>query len=202
MPRAAVISSPAIRTTATGLAERLRARSRARGVLVIGGFGALWAVVGALLSSTPVWEWLAIALLAAAFGVRALRLLRANPAVDAPLPAEAAERQRRRGRLFLWTSVGEGVGIFLAANIVVNLGHSQWQPAAIMTVVGLHFLPLAAALEYRPHIVTGIVMTAWALAYPWLFAAGAMAAAGPFGAATILFASAAWTLRSVSSVNA
>ncbi len=202
MTHVAVASPPVIHTAATDVTERLRARSRARGVLVIGGFGALWAVLGALLSSAPVWEWLAIALLATAFGVRAFRLLRANPAVDGPLPAEAAERQRRRGRLFLWTSVGEGVGIFLAANIVINLGHSQWQPAAIMTVVGLHFLPLAAALEYRPHIVTGIVMTAWALAYPWLFAAGAMAAAGPFGAAAILFASAAWALRSLSPARA
>lgn len=202
MTHAAAASSPVIHATATDVTERLRARSRARGVLVIGSFGALWAVVGALLSSAPAWEWLAIALLATAFGVRALRLLRANPAVADPLPAEAAERQRRRGRLFLWTSVGEGVGIFLAANIVIDLGHSQWQPAAIMTVVGLHFLPLAAALEYRPHVVTGIVMTAWALAYPWLFAAGAMAAAGPFGAAAILFASAAWALRSLSPVRA
>jgi len=197
MTHATVPSSSVDAATTTGLSDRLRARSRARGVLVIGGFGALWAVVGALLSSAPAWEWLTIALLATAFGVRALRLLRANPAVDAPLPAEAAERRRRRSRLFLWTSVGEGVGIFLAANLVVNLGHAQWQPAAIMAVVGLHFLPLAAALEYRPHIVTGVAMTAWALAYPWLFAAGAMAAAGPFGAAAILFASAAWTLGSV-----
>ena len=78
----------------------------------------------------------------------------------------------------------------------MNLGHPQWQVAAGMLVIGLHFLPLAVAFDYRAHWVTGIAMAAWALAYPWLFAAGAMAPAGMFGAAAILFASAAVALRS------
>jgi len=179
-------------------AARLRARSRARGVLLISGFGALWAVAGAMLSGAPAWAWLAIAVAAAAFGVRAARLLRANPAVAGPLPAQVAERRRRSARMFLWTSVGEVAGIFLAIQLVVALGHPQWQPAAIMTVVGLHFFPLSLAVGYRPHAVTGAAMTAWALGYPWLFAEGASAAAGPFGASAILFANAAWTLRAAS----
>ena len=31
--------------------------------------------------------------------------------------------------------------------------------------------PLAVGFGYRPHLVTGLAMTAWALAYPALFAA-------------------------------
>ena len=191
---AALISTPA---APFDVASRLRNRSRAIGTLVFTGFGGLWAAGGALLSSAPAWTWLVIAAFILAFGARAVRLLRANPAVVEPLPADIAARQRRAGKIFLWTNVAEGVGILLAVNLVVNLGHPQWQTAAVMAIVGLHFLPLAVGFGYRPHLVTGVAMTAWALAYPALFAAAGMAPTGSFGAAAILFASAAWALRSV-----
>ena len=196
MTHAAVLASPVI-GIAADVVQRLRARSRAVGALVFTGFGGLWAAGGAMLSSAPAWNWLVVAIFVLAFGMRALGLLRANPAVTQPLPADVAARQRRAGKIFLWTNVAEGVGILLAVNLVVNLGHPQWQTAAVMAMVGLHFLPLAVGFGYRPHLVTGVAMTAWALAYPALFAAGGLAPAGAFGAAAILFASAAWALRSV-----
>ena len=93
--------------------------------------------------------------------------------------------------------MGEGAGIFLAVNVVSNLGHRPWQPAAALLVVGLDFLPLASAFGYRPHLVTGLVLVGWALAWPWLFAAGAMAPAGWEVAGAILMASAVVALRSV-----
>ena len=182
--------------------ERLRARSRATGVLVMTGFGALWAAAGVVTAGAAAWAWIAIAVIAVALALQALKLLRAHPAVDEALPPALAAQRRRAGRIFLWTSVGEGVGIFLAVNVVTNLGHPQWQPAAVLLVVGLHFLPLASAFGYRPHVVTGLAMTAWAVAYPACFAAGALAPAGLFGAAAILFASAAWALRSVRAIRA
>ncbi len=197
MTHAAALSSSTADVTSTDAADRLRARSRAVGTLVFTAFGGLWAAGGAMLSSAPAWAWIVIATLVLALGVRAVRRLRAHPAVTEALPADIAARQRRAGRLFLWTNVAEGVGILLAVNLVVLLGHPQWQTAAVMAVVGLHFLPLAVGFGYRPHLVTGVAMTAWALAYPALFAAGGLAPAGAFGAAAILFASAAWTLRSV-----
>ena len=175
--------------------ERLRHRSRAIGVLAMSGFGALWA--GAGLSSAPAAAWLVPAIIFLALGVRALRVVRANPPAAEPLALEVAERQRRAGRIFAWTSAGEGLGILLAVNVVVNLGHPDWQAAAAVAVVGLHFLPLAAAFGYRPHAVTGVALTAWALAWPWLFAAGAAAPAGLLGAGAILFASAAWASHSL-----
>ena len=178
------------------VSKRLRARSRATGGLVLSLFGALWAAGGVLLSGSLDGAWIVIASLLAAFVVRSVQLLRANPRVAAPLAADVVERQRRAGRIFAWTGAGEGLGIFLAVNLVVNLGHPQWQAAAAMFVVGLHFLPLAIAFGYRPHLVTSVAMTAWALGYPWLLAAGALAPLGLFGAAAILFASAAWALRS------
>ena len=182
--------------TACDAGERLRIRMRSIGALVMGSFGALWSAAGLALSSAPAWAWTVLAIVFLAFGVRALQLRRETPPAAEPLPAAIAERRRRGNRIFAWTSFGEGLGIFLAVNIVANLGHPQWQPAAAMLVVGLHFFPQVSAFSYRPHAVTGVAMTAWALAYPWLFAAGAMAPAGMLGAGAILFASAAWALRS------
>lgn len=176
--------------------ERLRVRARTLGALVMTAFGALWAGGGLLLCSAPAGAWAALAVVTLALGRRALQLRRATPPVVEPLPHEIAARRRRGNRIFAWTSVGEGLGILVAINVVSNLGHPQWQPAAAMAVVGLHFLPQSAAFDYRPHRVTGGVMTAWALAYPWLFAAGALASPGMLGAGAILFASAAWALRS------
>jgi hypothetical protein len=193
---AALNSSPAL-ASVRDVSERLRARGRAVGALVMTGFGALWAGLGAARTDAGPPLWAAAGLLAVALTAAAVRLLRANPGVTGLLPADVAERRRRTGRIFAWACAGEGVGILLAVNLVVNLGHPQWQPAAIMGVVGLHFLPLAVGFGYRPHLVTGAAMTAWALAYPWLLAAGAMAPIGPLVAGAVLFASAAWALRSV-----
>ena len=185
-------STPAPALDAAG---RLRARSRATGVLVFAGFGGLWAAGGAALSSAPAWAWLAIVAFVAGFAVTAARLLRTHPPVTESLPETLATRRARAGRIFVWTNVVEGLAILVAVNLLVNLGHAPWQTAAIMAIVGLHFLPLAVGFGYRPHALTGLAMTGWALAYPALF--GAMSAAGPFGAAAILFASAAWALHSV-----
>ena len=172
-----------------------RARSRAVGALVMSGFGALWAASGLARSGVAGWAWCALAVLVLAFGVRALRVLRDHPPFEGPLPDDIAA-PRGAGRIFAWTSAGEGVGILLAVNVAVNVGHPEWQAAAVMAVVGLHFLPLAVAFGYRPHLVSGGALTVWALSYPWLLA-GPMSPAGLLGAGVILLASAAWALRSI-----
>jgi len=184
------------------VSERLRARSRATGALVMTGFGALWACMGAPATGVAPQVWAAVALIAVGLALAALQVFRANPAVTEPLSAEITARLRRANRIFMWALAGEGVGIPLAINLVVNLGHPQWQMPAIMLIVGLHFLPLAVGFGDRSYRVTGVAMTTWALAYPWLFAAGALAPAGPLVAGAMLFASAAWALRSVPAARA
>ena len=177
---------------------RLRARGRATGALVVTGFGTLWAGAGLLGAGAPAWSWLVLCVLATALAANAIRILRTTPPVDAAaLPAELAARRRRGDRIFRWAVAGEGVGILLAVNVVSNLGHPQWQPAAAMLVVGLHFLPLASGFGSRSHLATGVALSAWALAYPGLLAAGAMAPAGWLVAGAILMASALVSLRSV-----
>ncbi|MEP6503023.1 MAG: hypothetical protein ABJD97_06830 [Betaproteobacteria bacterium] len=182
--------------TELAVERALRLRSRTVGALVMAAFGGLWAIVGAQRpgGGAPADACLVVAAMLLASG---LGLLRNHQRPAAPLPSALAERRRRVGRLFLWTSIGEGLGMLVAVSVVVDLGHPQWQAAAVMAVVGLHFLPLAWAFRYRPHLVTGASLGTWALAYPWLFDAGATSAAGPLGAAVLLLASSAWALRSV-----
>jgi len=176
---------------------RERARGRAAGALVMSFFGTWWIVSGLARSSWPAWSWGVLAAVVARIGVEALRRRRAHPGVDEPLPAALVEQQRRANRIFWWTCAGEVLGILVGVNLVANLGHPDWQPAAVMLVVGLHFLPLAAAFRTRAHVVTGCALAAWALAYPALLAGGGLAPLGFVAGGAILLASAAWALRPV-----
>ena len=74
------------------VSERLRARSRASGVMVMSGFGALWASGAIVLSGAPAWAWIVVASATVAFWAHALQLRRANPRVAGPLPIDVAER--------------------------------------------------------------------------------------------------------------
>ena len=198
MTRTAAFAPVLTSTSAHDPATRLRVRGRATGALVVTVFGTLWAGAGLLASGAPAWEWVVLSTIVTSLVANAIQRLRTTPPVDAAaLPADVVARRLRGDRIFRWAVAGEGVGIFLAVNVVGNLGHPQWQPAAALLVVGLHFLPLASAFGYRPHIVTGLALMAWALAWPWLFAAGAMAPAGWVIAGAILMASAAVALLSV-----
>jgi len=187
-----LLNIPSVTDGAIGNA---RARSRAVGALVMSGFAAAWAAYGLARAGAAGWAWLALAAVILAFGMRGLVVLRSHPVVDAPLPDDVAAQRRRGDRIFTWACIGEGVGILVAVNVAVNLGLPQWQAAAAMVVVGLHFLPLASGWRYPPHLVSGGALTAWAVSYPWLLAGGPMAPAGFLGAAAILLASAAWALR-------
>lgn len=172
-----------------------RVRGRAIGALVMSAFGTWWATSGLTRSSCPAWTWVLLATFVGALAVVSVRRLQAHLVVAGPVPAALAERRRRAGRIFRWTCIGEVAGILPGVNLAIGLGHPEWQPVAVMLAVGLHFLPLAVGFHYRPHFVTGVALTSWALACPTLFAAGALAPAGIAAAGAILFASAAWALR-------
>ena len=60
----------------------------------------------------------------------------------------------------MWSSIGEGIGLFLAANIVINLHRPDLLLPAMALVVGLHFLPIAFAAGFRPFYVLGLALIA------------------------------------------
>jgi hypothetical protein len=128
----------------------------ARGAVIMGFFGAVFAALTMHLQ----WE-IAGAMLAFPF------------IVFLAIGAAAAHTMRLKGsgivlsettrKALMWSSVGEGIGIFLASNVVNNLHRPDLILPAIALVVGLHFLPIAHAASFRPFYVLGAFLMMFAV---------------------------------------
>lgn len=123
----------------------------ARGAIIMGFFGAVfaaltmhlqWHVAGAMLA-LPFLVFLAI-------GAAAAHTLR--------LEGNGILLSGATRKALMWSSIGEGIGIFVAANVVANLHRPDLLLPAIALVVGLHFLPIARAASFRPFYGLGIAL--------------------------------------------
>ncbi|MCW1429938.1 hypothetical protein [Novosphingobium sp. JCM 18896] len=121
----------------------------------MGFFGAVFAAL------TVYWQWHAsgIALAVpfvvfAAIGVAAHQVIR--------LPGDGIRPSERAERTITWSSIAEGIGLFIASNIVINIHRPDLLLPAMALVVGLHFLPIAFAASFRPFYVlgTGLILGA------------------------------------------
>ena len=148
------------------------------GGLIMSFFGAVFA------SLTLYWQWsvtgAALALPFLAFvliGLAALYVI--------CIPADGIKPSAKEANAIMWSSMGEGVGLFLAANIVINLHRPDLLLPSMALVVGLHFLPIAFAAGFRPFYVLGFGLIAVAIigfvvngpsggAFAGLMAAGAL----------------------------
>ena len=120
------------------------------GIMIMSGFAVLWFVWGlsALSPINGLWLLLPFAV-SGAMMAAAMRL---------PLKASAADR-RRIGRIVGWASAAEGIAIFLAANVLINLGLPGYVVVATLAIVGLHFLPLAYFLRVPAYYVSAAALT-------------------------------------------
>ncbi|PTR13252.1 MULTISPECIES: hypothetical protein [unclassified Novosphingobium] len=157
------------------------------GALIMGFFGAVfaaltlawhWHVTGAALA-LPFVPFVAIALAAWVVIRRPGKGIKPAPHVE---------------RAIMWSSIGEGLGLFLAGNIVMNLHRPDLLLPAMALVVGLHFLPIAQAARFPPfHLLGGALIVAalagFALAAPL---GGSLAG---FSAAAALSLAAAMAVR-------
>ncbi|HTZ71158.1 MAG TPA: hypothetical protein VMB71_10955 [Acetobacteraceae bacterium] len=73
-------------------------------------------------------------------------------------PGEGHVSSEPAGRVMMWSSVAEGIGLFIAANLVTNLGHPELLLPAMALVVGLHFLPMAYGIPFFPFYVLGLAL--------------------------------------------
>lgn len=69
------------------------------------------------------------------------------------LPGDGIKPTPKEERAIMWSSIGEGIGLFLASNIVINLHRPDLLLPSMALVVGLHFLPIAFAAGFRPFYV-------------------------------------------------
>lgn len=74
------------------------------------------------------------------------------------LPGDGIKPTPKEERAIMWSSIGEGIGLFLTSNIVINLHRPDLLLPSMALVVGLHFLPIAFAAGFRPFYVLGAAL--------------------------------------------
>ena len=120
----------------------------ASGAVIMGFFGAVfaamtmylqWQVRGIILT-LPFCGFLAI-------GAAAMCTIR--------LAGNGIFMSEQTKKVLVWSSIGEGIGIFLASNIVTNLQRPDLFLPSIALVVGLHFFPTAYSASFRPFYALG-----------------------------------------------
>ena len=135
------------------------------GALIMGFFGAMF------LALTMHWAW-HISGLALALPFLVFLLIASAAAYVIRLPGEGITPSAKAQRAIMWSTMGEGAGLFIAANLVVNLHRPDLLLPAMALVVGLHFLPIAFAAAFPPFHILGSALILAALA---AFALGAPA---------------------------
>jgi hypothetical protein len=139
---------------------RLMLQGRASGILFMGLFGAAWASQAAAklpMSYTAVIYAVAVAVAGALVWVsfRFRTLARAQPEPSAEEVAVAARGEKR----FYWVLAAEGVALFVAGNVLINLHQLDYLGAVVALIVGLHFFPLRHVFRLPVYDVTGALMS-------------------------------------------
>ena len=165
----------------------------ASGAIIMGFFGALFASLTLLLQRH--WSGLGLGLPFIGFAIIAAVAL-----VVVRLPGDGFARPPGSGRIMMWSSIGEGVALFLVNQLAVSLGRSDLILPGMAVVVGLHFVPIAYYAPFRPLYVLAAVITAGGALGLLLPQPTGGAVAGFTAAAALVTASAAavrreWTAK-------
>jgi len=173
-----------------------RKASAAVGQWIVAGFGTLWMIAWCLQQHGIDLAVLSLIVLAGtAISLAAWSQWRAGR--GHPDTQVEVAMHKARGRAFLWINLAQWLALFAQGPCLAWLGHANWSQAAVMLIVGLHFLPLARVFKTRQHYLTGTALIAVALAYPWLGQGQSAYPAGCFATGAILWLSALLTFYRV-----
>ena len=122
------------------------------GAIIMSFFGSLFAALtlGFQFGWNGIWLGLPF-LIFAALALASMIVIRR--------PGEGIKPSERAEKVIMWSSIGEGVGLFLSS-FVINLGHRELLLPAMATIVGLHFLPMAYAIPFRPFYALALALLA------------------------------------------
>jgi hypothetical protein len=168
------------------------------GALILGFFATVWWVVGLRAAAHGAALVYAVPLVVAA----ALIGVAWHLAQRGTTKVEDEAEEARRDRLVGWASAGEGIAIFIAANVLVNLGHRDAVAPAVAIIVGAHFLPLARGLPAPAYYVTAGVLVLLGLAGLGIADPSLRLTIVSAGAAAILWLTAFSALRRASEPSA
>jgi hypothetical protein len=127
---------------------RIAINSIATGILMMAFFTMMWTGIAyGSMEANGLIILIIFALVSIVFIVRAIRLFSISKGFP-KLESEADKAQgKRSGKWFGIIFAAEGLGIFIAINVVINLGHAELTIPVIALVVGLHFYPLAKVFK-------------------------------------------------------
>ena len=83
---------------------------------------------------------------------------------EAAQPAEKTPEEKKKNKWFIIIFISEGVLIFLAINVLVNIKLTQFFIPCMALIVGLHFYPLGVIFKRSIHYFVGTWMTLVAIA--------------------------------------
>jgi hypothetical protein len=162
--------------------------NHAIGVIFLAIFGAVWLVAWCLNTYGRDLIVLGVIIVCTvALCAFAVRLFRKNREAYG-LYAKTVEGKRASLVLGI-VNVFQWSAIFALAALLPE-AYAQWFVPIVIFVVGIHFIPLASVLRYRPYYLTAAAIASLAVLYPLLSAAGPASPAGVFGIGAILWATA------------
>lgn len=128
------------------------------GALIMGFFGGIFFAAASVIAGGWKSPYLIIPFLVlAVIAVIARRMMKhAGPA--------SFDASPRAGRIISLSSIAEGVGIPVVALTLANTGHINLLLPGVAVVVGLHFLPMAYAIPFRPFYGLALLLLLAALA--------------------------------------
>lgn len=108
---------------------------------------------------------------------------------------EDTPEAKRSGKLFNIINAAQWIAIFVAGNVLKNMGLQTWFIPIFILIVGLHFFPLAWLFKARRHVAIGLALCVWAIGYPLTLRHGPLNPGGCLGAGLILWVAAVSALR-------
>ena len=99
-------------------------------------------------------------------------------------PNHRNQRDARAGRIMMWASLAEGIGLFIIVNVFINVHLAARVIPGMALVIGLHFLPMAYGIPFKRFYVLAVaILVASAVGFvtnpilaPWCSAVGSAAA--------------------------
>lgn len=158
--------------------------ARAKGAMFFAIFGTAWLALWNQRAMQG--NWLGYLLIAACgLALLVLAMLRQRQ-YQAFAPGDNPA-SRKLARVFHLINAAQWVIILVAGNVLANLGYADWVVPVAMLVIGLHFLPLSRLFNAPGHFWLGLLMSLFAIAYPFLLSGGPADPYGCMGAGLLLW---------------